>query len=217
MLLGTGQVVIRVPDTAIEVLTRLVPFFCGYLVQKYFPLVCDTSHLFILLLFVQRVAVVRIDIVSGGGLRVGFLDVCKALFVALDCFVRIAHVDIDIAHGIVGQCHSVFVLALCGILVHAFYLLQPHVDLAHEDIGVHYVHPGLVIVFPAFLALMVLQVDRTLMEQGVVQVVIVKFAKVMNAATAFCVHAVVSIGYHNQNLQDDGKDGFFHAAKVQRK
>jgi hypothetical protein len=55
------------------------------------------------------------------------------------------------------------------------------------------------------------------MEQGVVQVVIVKFAKVMNAATAFCVHAVVSIGYHNQNLQDDGKDGFFHAAKVQRK
>ena len=163
--LGAGQVVVGVPHTAVQLLAFFLALALNQLVDGLLPFLGDDAHLLIPLLLLQHVAVVREDVVHDSRLQVSLLDECQALVVAADGFVKLPHVVVGIAHGVVGQCQTVWVVALSGVLVHQLHLLQPRVHLPHEDIRVHQQRPRLVVVLPAVLLLMELHVPGSLVNQ----------------------------------------------------
>ena len=191
MVLGAGQMVVGIPYVAVVWVVLAFPLFFCHLLEKHSPLLSDVLHALPAFLFVEGIAVVRVDIVERRGVDVACADMLQALLIAVDGLVEIAHIEIGVAHGIVSQCQSVTVVALGGVGMHLLHLLQGGVYLAHEGVGVDEVHPCLVVVIPALLSLVEGQVEGRLLYERVVFVIVVEFAQVVDATRTFLSVGVV--------------------------
>ena len=170
MTLCAGQVVVGVPH--IGTLLRGL-FIIGYHVEVGLPLLGDADHLLVVLLVVERIAVVREYVAGHRGLTLCVLDELQAFLEVVDSFVQIAHVVVGITHRIVGEGLSVFVALFQRLGMHHLHLLEGRVHPAAEDVGVGQMRPGLIVVGVEAVLLVELHVAWCLSNERVVQVVVV--------------------------------------------